>query len=215
MKFEDRIRELSEKYGIRYSEIFHIDLRREPFRWFLLATLFGARISEEIALRTYKMFEIYNVTTPERILEEGWDSLVAILDSGGYTRYDFKTADKLLQLAENLKNKNLKEIHDEARDMKDLVRRLRSLARGIGDTTVGIFLREMVGIWEKAEPYPTPLARMAAENLGIEDIGKFWKDNMKGVDYAKLESMLVRIGKLCRRKRCKECPARDICRVQR
>jgi hypothetical protein len=35
--------------------------------------------------------------TPKQILKTGWDDLVKILDEGGYTRYDFKTADRLLE----------------------------------------------------------------------------------------------------------------------
>ncbi len=205
------IEKIAEKYGKRYSSIFNIDLKKEPFKWFLLAVLFGARIREDIALRTYKMFEIYDVTTPDRIIEEGWDSLVSILDSGGYTRYDFKTATKLLQLAENLKKNSLNEIHEKAKDFEDLVTKLKSLAKGIGDTTVGIFLREMVGIWEKARPYPSKLAKLAAKNIGIEDIETFWRENLKGMDYSKFESALVYIGKLCRKKSCQNCPAREIC----
>ena len=209
------LRELTEKYGVRYSEKFHIDLKREPFKWFLLATFFGARISKSLALRTYKIFEIYNVTSPQRILEEGWDSLVALLDSGGYTRYDFKTANKLLELAKSLSRKDMNQIHEEAMDFEDLVKKLKSLARGIGDTTVGIFLREMVGVWEKARPYPTPLAKMAARNLGIHNIEDFWRDEMSDLDYAKFESMLVEIGKLCRQGKCEKCPARKLCEGMR
>ena len=205
------LRDAIEKLGVRYSDIFHIDLRNEPFKWFLLSVLFGARISKNIALRTYKMFEIYGLTSPERILEEGWDSLVAILDSGGYTRYDFKTATKLLELAENLNKKDLNEIYHDAKNFEDLVRKLKSLAKGIGDTTVGIFLREMVGVWEKARPYPSALAKMAAKNLGIEDIEEFWRENLSDEDYAKFESTLVEIGKLCRRNKCEKCPVREIC----
>ncbi len=212
MDIVESLRELALEYGTRYSNKFHIRLPDEAFKWFLLATLFGARISKDIALRTYKMFEIYNVTSPQRILEEGWDSLVAILDSGGYTRYDFKTADKLLELAKHLEERDLNRIHEEAKDFEDLVVSLKSLARGIGDTTVGIFLREMVGIWNKARPYPTPLARLAAKNLGIGDIETFWRENLPDLDYALFESMLAELGKLCRRGKCSDCPARSICK---
>ena len=205
------LRNAIEKLGVRYSDVFRIDLRNETFKWFLLSVLFGARISKDIALKTYQMFEIYNVTTPERIIEEGWDSIVAILDSGEYTRYDFKTATKLLELSEKLKEKDLNCIHRSAKNFEDLVRELKSLAKGIGDTTAGIFLREMVGVWEKARPYPSPLAKLAAKNLGIEDIEKFWKENLSYVDYAKFESALVEIGKLCRKNKCNICPLREIC----
>ena len=39
------------------------------------------------------------VLSPSKILETGWDGLVEILDEGGYTRYDFKTATKILEIA--------------------------------------------------------------------------------------------------------------------
>ncbi len=54
----DTLRNLSLQYGTTYSDKFHIKLPDEVFKWFFLATLFGARISKDIALRTYKMFEI-------------------------------------------------------------------------------------------------------------------------------------------------------------
>ncbi len=209
---QEELRKLIEKYGIRYSEKFKIDLKKEPFKLFLLSVLFGAPIRKENAIRTYKIFEIYNVLTPQRIIEEGWDNLVAYLDSGGYTRYDFKTADKLLEIANNLKDRDLNDIHREAVDFKELVKKLKSLGRGVGDTTVGIFLREMIGIWDKAEPYPGKLARLAAGNMGIENIENFWKNELRDVDYAYFESTLVEIGRFCRRGKCSQCPARKICK---
>jgi len=39
-------------------------------------------------MRTYNEF---GVTTPDKILEKGWDGLVRILGEGGYVRYDFST----------------------------------------------------------------------------------------------------------------------------
>jgi len=45
------------------------------------------------------------VTSPDAILEAGWDRLVEVLDSGGYTIYDFSTATNLLGIAKNLKEK--------------------------------------------------------------------------------------------------------------
>ena len=114
-------------------------------------------------------------------------------------------------MAKNLSERGLNYLHEEARDFEDLVNRLKSLGKGIGDTTVGIFMREMIGIWDKARPYPTPLARLAASNLGIGNIEEFWREKLRGIDYAKFESMLVEIGKLCRRNKCFKCPAKGVC----
>jgi hypothetical protein len=35
-------------------------------------------------------------------VKTGWDGLVSTLDAGGYVRYDFKTATKLLEVMKNL-----------------------------------------------------------------------------------------------------------------
>ncbi|MCJ7633095.1 hypothetical protein MUP77_11975, partial [Candidatus Bathyarchaeota archaeon] len=63
----------------------------------LASLLFGAPITESSVVKTYNCFQKHGVLTPKQILKTGWDDLVKILDEGGYTRYDFKTADKLLE----------------------------------------------------------------------------------------------------------------------
>jgi len=100
---------LVEKLGQKYSDILGINLETkndgEIFKWFLASVLFGAPITETSVIETYKCFESHEVLTPEKILETGWDKLVKILDEGGYTRYDFKTSDKLLEVMGNLLTK--------------------------------------------------------------------------------------------------------------
>ena len=107
--------------------------------------------------------------TPQRITDTGWDGLVAILDAGGYVRYDFKTATKLLAVCTSLLHEyggNLDLLHYAATDPRDLETRLKGLGKGIGDTTVAIFLRELRGIWSKAAPPLSPLAQTAAQAMG-------------------------------------------------
>jgi len=94
---------------------------------------------------------------------------VVILDAGGYVRYDYKTATKLLAVCETLIRDyggSLDSLHDAAADPRDLENRIKALGKGIGDTTVGIFLRELRGIWAKAKPSLSPLAMSAATALG-------------------------------------------------
>ncbi len=90
-----------------YSEELGIELKgaddREVFKWFLASVLFGARISETIAKRTYRAFERHDLLTPERILEAGWDFLVnPVMREGGYVRYDEKTSREVLRNCEML-----------------------------------------------------------------------------------------------------------------
>ena len=158
----------------RFSAELGIDLASakpsEVFKWWLAAILFGARISEGIAARTYREFAKEGLTGPDRILQRGWDGLVEVLDSGGYVRYDFKTATKLLEVCGALEERyggDLNLLHARSDSPQDLEKRLRELGKGIGDVTVGIFLREMRGIWRQAEPLPSDLVLIAAKELKL------------------------------------------------
>ncbi len=91
--------------------------------------------------------------------------------------------------------------------------------------TVGIFLRELRELWEKAEPKPTPLVIFAAKNLGMIGEGSpdkalgqlkvFWRKNeIAGETFTDFETALLRLGKdFCRRKKCRECVVRGWCSV--
>ncbi len=209
------------EYPGRFSVELGIDLSsgRSPeiFKWFLASVLFGARISEGIVEKTFHEFDTRAIVSPKIILDTGWDGLVAVLDAGGYVRYDFKTATKLLDLCRSLTEgygADLAKLHDAAANSKDLEQRLTLLAKGIGEVTVNIFLREMRGIWEKANPLPSDLVVTAAKERGIvpktvKDRGKVlqllmdaWKEmGRKKKDFSDFEAALVRAGIELRRKK--------------
>jgi endonuclease III len=227
------VEKLLKSFGKKYSESLGIDLRggreREIFRWFLASLLFGAPISESSAVKTYKCFEARGATKPDKIIAIGWQGLVELLDEGSYTRYDFKTADKLLEVMGNLikgYGGSLTNLHERALNCEDLERRIKSLGKGTGDVTVRIFLRELREIWNKANPKPTELEILAARNLGITrsgdpaqalvDLKKFWIENrVKNHDFVDFEVALLRLGKdFCRKKRCVSCSMRDHCATE-
>ena len=215
------LEEFIETYGRRYSQALGIRLGegddREIFKWFLASLLFGAPITESAAVKTFRLFEQHGVLTPRKIVRTGWEGLVAMLDEGGYTRYDYKTADKLLEVANNLVETyggSLSRVQSVASDQRDLEKRLKDLGKGVGDVTVSIFLRELRGIWEKADAYPTGLTLLAGERLGILEKGldgeralkrlkAFWAKNMvAGKDFVNFETALTRLGKECRKGKC-------------
>jgi hypothetical protein len=216
---KQKLKTLVQKLGQRYSEILGINVNssddKEVFKWFLAAVLFGAPITESSVLKTYRCFENHGVLTPKKIVETGWQGLVKILDEGSYARYDYKTADKLLIVNDSLNKKyggSLNKLHREAADSADLEKRLKELGKGIGDVTVSIFLRELRGVWGKADPKPTPLVVLAAKNLGIiknespekalVELKDFWKRSaVEGVSFVNLETALLRWGKDWRRKK--------------
>ncbi|MEW6684701.1 MAG: hypothetical protein AB1393_00660 [Candidatus Edwardsbacteria bacterium] len=229
------VRLLLKHLGNCFSKELGISLEKtksqEIFKWFLASILFGARISETIVVNTYKEFERRKVLTPQKILKTGWDGLVEILDAGGYVRYDFKTATKLLEIMKALigqYNGNLNLLHSFAKNSSDLEIKLRKLGKGIGEVTVNIFLRELRGIWEKAKPLPQELAITAARNLGLthqrepskilEDLEEeVWKKTkIPGKTFIDFETSLVRLGKdYCRKKRCDVCKLSEWCRNSR
>jgi len=183
------IKKLINSIGGRFSRELGIDLSKgnstEIFKWFLASKLFGARIGTHIAINTYKEFERCGVITPGKILQTGWDGLVGILDDGGYVRYDFSTATKLLGIMKNLKEHyggDLNRLYKEAKDEKELEELLKGLGRGIGDVTVNIFMRELRTVW------------------------------VRGYDFRDFEAALVRLGKdYCKRLKCDTCPMKAEC----
>lgn len=174
------LRELVEEYGQLYSESLGIKLqaraKEEIAKWLLAAMLYAKPIRESTATKTFRCFEKHGVDTPARILKAGWDALVVILDEGGYTRYDHSTANKLLLVfrsVEAIYGGDLSLLHEQARDSSDLEDRLKALGKGIGDMTVSIFLRDLRGIWPKANPKPSALVQSTMARLGVADIVSF------------------------------------------
>jgi len=187
-----------------YSEELGLDLTKpnDRFKWFLASVLFAKRISADTAKETFLHFDQEEIASPDAILEAGWDRLVEVLDSGGYTRYDFSTATNLLGIAKALKEKygDLERLHAESSSAKDLEIRLQEF-KGVGPVGVNIFLRELRGIWEKAKPSPSPIATSKAKKIGL---------NMK--DTERFESQLVRLNlEYCKKRRTGECPLKDKC----
>ncbi len=187
-----------------YSEELVLDLSKpeDRFKWFLASVLFAKRISAETAKQTYLRFEQEELTNPGAILEAGWDRLVGVLDSGGYTRYDFSTATNLLTIAKTLKEKygNLEKLHEESNGPTDLESRLQEF-KGVGPVCVNIFLRELRGIWIKAKPNPSLMALKTAQKIGLDT-----------KDVERYESELVRLNlEYCKKRRSLECPLEHNC----
>jgi hypothetical protein len=194
------LREFVDQFGKPFSENLGIDLKsgksEEACKWFLASILYSKPIRESSATNTYRIFESYDITTVSRIVDAGWDVLVTDLDEGGYTRYDFSTATRLLEVFGNLLKwygGDLNQLHALSKDSRDLENRLKELGKGIGNTTVSIFLRDMRVAWPKADPEPSSLVKLAMSKLKIRDLKRFAK--AKHLDLVRLETALLRLGK--------------------
>ncbi len=213
--------EVIRRFGGRYSTELGIDLSatdaREAFKWFLAAMLFAARISGNLAARTYQTFTQEDLVTPQKILERGWDGLVAVLDAGGYVRYDFKTATKLLNVCGSLVERyegDFDRLQRNTTSPSELEERIKSLGKGIGEVTIGIFLRELRGKWVNAQPALSEPALEAAKTLGfvpakstdrhlaLQNLLRIWsEEGHASKDFPDFESALVRAGLAFRRNR--------------
>ncbi len=197
------IEKLIKELGKTYSEELGINLKSrkssEIFKWFLASILFGARISEVIAKNTYKALVRHNFLTPKAIQKAGWDTLVTeVMGEGGYVRYDGKTSTKLLDVTSKLikgYSGDLNRLHKLSTDSTDLEAKLQEF-KGIGPTTTNIFLRELRGIWKKANPELSPFVLLAAKKLKIDNPRKYWeKHKVKGYSFTNFEAALLRLGK--------------------
>jgi len=188
-----------------YSQEFGLDLRvkGDRFKWFIASMLYAKRISSKIASETFRRFLAEGLTDPNSIMNAGWDRVVEVLDSGGYVRYDFSTATNILENMRMLMERyggDVDRIHEFALDSRDLEEKLMEF-RGFGPVAVNIFLRELRGIWSKADPKPSSYAKMMASKLGLSD------DLI-----CKYESQLVRLYiEYCKSKSCGKCPVQNLC----
>ncbi len=150
--------------GGRYSAGLGIDVdagEAEVERWFLAATLFGARIPARVAERTFGVLAAAGLARIWQLRHVPSADLIAMLDAGGYARYDLRTATRLLQLCEIIDDRYDGQaglIGRRFAAYPELRAALDALP-GWGLVTVRLFLRELRGVWPGAGP---PLDERAA-----------------------------------------------------
>ena len=198
------IRELIASEGGRFTSELGLDVDNSPDdveRWFVAASLFGAPIQTKVAVRTWRLLDRAGIHSIGDAAHHSWDELVALLGEGGYTRYDFRTATRLQDLARAVTQRLGGRIGTLAAvtDPDELESDLDGLP-GWGPRTVEIFLRELRGVWPGAKPRVDERARRAAGEMGLDlgaDPDREWDRlaeyaDAAGVDPRDLEAALVR-----------------------
>jgi hypothetical protein len=210
-----RARRTVRELGGRFSLELGIELDRDPAeveRWALAATLFGNRISSAVAMPTYRVLERAGVRT---IVDAGcrtWGELVALLDQGGYVRYDERTASRLLALAGSVSDRyggRIARLGEQVEDAGELERALRDLP-GWGPVTVHAFLRELRGVWRGAAVDLDDRAARSARHLELPSrLGALSSFAVAAhLDVRDLEAALVRLS-LCHE--VTACPGGEEC----
>ncbi|MDC7807161.1 DNA methylase [Luteimonas sp BLCC-B24] len=114
------------------------------FKWLLASMLFGHRIAQTIAARTWQVLVDRGCGTPQALARCPHAALVRMLGEGGYRRYDVSTARRLSRLGQRLVDEYDGQVHGIARAADgrvDFERRLLAFD-GIGPVTLRIFMRE-------------------------------------------------------------------------
>jgi len=218
-------RRLVQVLGGRYSAELGIDLDGgdgEVERWFLAATLFGARISAGVAERTFGVLADAGLVRIAQARHLPSAELIGLLDAGGYGRYDFRTATRLEQLSEMIDERYSGQVAELGRrfaSYPELCSALDALP-GWGSVTIGLFLRELRGVWRGAQPPLDQRAAAAAIHLGLLASGPARSPLHRvaalaaaaGLDARDLEGGLVRLA-LAHRGTMESCPGGGTCAV--
>lgn len=189
--------------GGRYSAQLGIDVdagEAEVERWFVAATLFGTRISARVAERAFGVLAAAGLARIWQLRHVPSADLIAMLDAGGYARYDVRTAARLLELCDVVDNRYGGQVGVIGRRFTaypQLYAALDALP-GWGPVTIRLFLRELRGVWPGADPPLDERAAAAARHLTLASAetgvtGLAGLAAACGLDLRDLESALVRL----------------------
>lgn len=220
-------RRVVEALGGRYSAELGIDVDagdREVERWFLASTLFGARISASIAGRAFRVLTGAGLARIGQVRHLPSADLIGMLDAGGYARYDYRTASRLLALSELIGERYDGQVAMIGRTFpsyQGLCAALDALP-GWGPVTIRLFLRELRGVWPGATPPLDERAASAGRHLDILGDGAGGPDltvlfglaGAAGLDPRDLESGLVRLD-LAHARAMASCPGGQDCTALR
>jgi hypothetical protein len=190
------VKKLAEKFGKPLSATLSIDLSKgDPAyaKWLLASILYSKPMPEEAAIGAYETLEHRSQTSPNAIIDAGWDQIVKVLEKNGYTRYDYTIASEIIDAFKDLIKRydgKLSRLYDSSGDSKDLERRIKTLGRGLNPVAVSVFLRDMRQVWPKAEPEPAPRVRELMNTLDIDDLREYASEH--GIDLIRLETALCR-----------------------
>ncbi|WP_226577769.1 hypothetical protein [Acuticoccus sediminis] len=136
------------------------------FRWLTACILSASPIRHDQAARAARALADAGLTTARKMADATWETRRKILNENGYARFDERTASILGDAAQLIVDEyggDLRRLREAAgHDPKDERARLKSV-KGVGDTAVDIFFREVQAIWDELYPFADDLALEAAK----------------------------------------------------
>lgn len=190
---------LVDRHPQTYAEELGIDvLEQTPSNLFQLlcaSVLYSARIGSRIATEAARNLERRGWRTAERLRDSTWEQRVEALNEAGYTRYQERTATMLGDLAETVLERwggDLRKLREEAERDLERERKLLKEVKGLGDTGVDIFFREVQAAWDEVAPFADRRALDAARRLDLGGDEEALARRVDGADFPHLVAALVR-----------------------
>ncbi|MER7442929.1 hypothetical protein [Micromonospora avicenniae] len=192
-------RVLLDRSGHTYAEEAGIQLADRPaplYQLLVLATLLSTRIRASVAVAAARELFAAGYRTPQAMERASWQQRVDALGRGHYRRYDERTATMLGNAAKLCLDRwrgDLRRLHREANGQQAVLRRLLTEFPGIGPTGADIFLREAQAVWAELRPFADRRALAGAERLGLPKSAEKLAALVRGPDFGRLASALVRV----------------------
>lgn len=190
---------LLKEYGRTFADEIGITVKDMPASLFQLlcaALLFSARIRASVAIKAAKALFNQGWTTPQKLAVSTWAERTQTLNRAGYARYDESTSRMLGDTTEMLLDRykgDLRHLREEAGRDPEQERRLLKEFKGIGDTGVNIFFREVQGIWNELFPFADERTLESAQKLKLSDDPQKLVQLVGKRDFPRLVAALVRV----------------------
>jgi hypothetical protein len=195
------VRALLARHGRTYADELGVDLAKNTpsvlFRWLTASILLSARIGAGLAMRGAKALARAGWTTADKMAAATWEERVRVLNESGYARYDESTSRMLGDTSALLLDRyqgDLRKLRAAAERNPAAERRLLKECKGLGDTGVDIFFREVQVAWDELYPFVGRRDLEVARKLGLPGDPEQLAKLVGRQDFVALCAALVRTG---------------------
>jgi endonuclease III len=167
------VRRVLKAGGTTYADEAGIRINDKPmplFQLLVLCMLASKPIDAALATRAARELFKAGLRTPKAVLAADRQTMISAFGRAHYVRYDESSATRLTEMAQRVSDEyfgDLREIAERShRDVAQASRMLKEF-KGIGDTGVDIYLREVQDVWTWVRPYFDERATGTAKRLGL------------------------------------------------
>ena len=149
----------------------------------LHAQLVAARISHQIAARTFHEIMKAGYANLSTLEKSSWEQRTEILTKAGYTHYREKTATELGGLAKFVRERydgDLSNLYESAKSsepnqFRSVVRKGLKEIKGVGEVALDVFCDTAQGLWRELAPFLDARSLKTALQLGLtDDLGELY-----------------------------------------